>query len=328
MKRKLWISGFLLAAALSCLAGCEKEESSEQEEKAPVDKKVEALVINTEEKNTDSQEAEKQEEPSQEAPSEENEEKEDEADKKEASPRILKDLGAQIEELVTPEQAKGTSVSVYAGELETGNYVSVGNKKQQSASLIKLFIAGCIYEHWDVPGSQEAYENETEELVHRMLSASDNDATNTLVTRLGSGDPAAGMALVNDYCAAHDFPDTHMGRLMLDFNASDDNYTSVDDCGHFLLAIYKKELTGSESILSHLKQQERTGKIPAGVPDGVETANKTGELADVENDAAIIFKDTGSYSLCVILNQLPDPDAGRTMITELSSMVYTYMGSR
>lgn len=31
-----------------------------------------------------------------------------------------------------------------------------------------------------------------------------------------------------------------------------------------------------------MRQQERTGKIPAGVPENIETANKTGELSDVE----------------------------------------------
>ena len=35
--------------------------------------------------------------------------------------------------------------------------------------------------------------------------------------------------------------------------------------------------------------QTRTGKIPAGVPSYVTTANKTGELDDTENDAAIIY---------------------------------------
>ena len=164
--------------------------------------------------------------------------------------------------------------------------------------------------------------------MRQMITISDNDATNTLITRLGSGDAAAGMACINEYCKKHNFPDTHMGRLMLDFNAADDNYTSVTDCGHFLSAIYKKQLTGSENILSYMKQQERTGKIPAGIPDSVETANKTGELTDVENDAAIIFSSQGPYTLCVILNQLADPAAGRTMITGLSAMVYNYMAAQ
>ena len=331
MRRKKWIAGILLGTVLLCLTGCEKEEPPAEQDTVPVDKKVDALVINTEDENQDSQKNDEPEAPETEEVTEQKtdtsgesgtEQKESENS---ASSAVLEDLQNQLKTAISAEQAKGTSVSVYAENLSSGGYASVGSSSQQSASLIKLFIAGCIYEHPDIPKTQETYENETEELIHRMITISDNDATNTLVTRLGSGDSAAGMALVNEYCSKHNFPDTHMGRLMLDFNAADDNYTSVNDCGHFLSAIHGNELAGSENILSHMKQQERTGKIPAGVPAEIETANKTGELDDVENDAAIIWGNQGAYTLCVILNQLPDTGTGRALITELSTMVYNYM---
>lgn len=344
MKQKKWILRLLLAGALLCLTGCEEEAPEEQEETAPVDKKVEALVIDTtshtedgqaEEKPKDNRKTEKEKEYNRQLKEEtevfDNQEQTDAGKEAasdttaEPSPGVLDELNTKITEFVSAEQSKGTSVSVYAENLSSGGFASVESRQQQSASLIKLFIAGCVYEHPDILKTQESYGGETEELIRRMITVSDNDATNTLVTRLGSGNAADGMALVNEYCKSHNFPDTHMGRLMLDFNASDDNYTSVTDCGHFLSAVYRTELTGSESILSYLKQQERTGKIPAGVPAGVETANKTGELDDVENDAAIIFSSSGPYILCVILNQLPDAAAGRTMITGLSDMVYHYM---
>ena len=338
MKQKKWIPWILLTTVLLCLTGCENEEfpeSDKKEDNAPVDKKVEALVINTDDhSNTDNNEQDDsvQEDSAQEDSLEADEDKQDDSQEKpeneQNSPSVLEELNTQIEDFISEEQAKGTSVSVYAENLTTGDYAVSGSRQQQSASLIKLFIAGCVYEQPDILKAQEAYENETEELMRQMITISDNDATNTLITRLGSGDAAAGMACINEYCKKHNFPDTHMGRLMLDFNAADDNYTSVTDCGHFLSAIYKKQLTGSENILSYMKQQERTGKIPAGIPDGVETANKTGELTDVENDAAIIFSSQGPYTLCVILNQLADPAAGRTMITGLSAMVYNYMAEQ
>ena len=52
MKLKKWIPRILLTTVLLCLTGCENEEFPEgdkQEDNAPVDKKVEALVINTDE---------------------------------------------------------------------------------------------------------------------------------------------------------------------------------------------------------------------------------------------------------------------------------------
>ncbi len=325
MRQKRYISGILVTALLLCLTGCGKKDAPEEDNKVPVDKEVTALVIETENTEEDSQNQDlvsgRSSDDSQTDTLKENEPQEM------TSPSPLTELNDQIAELIHAEQAKGTVVSVYAQDLTTGNFASVESQKQQSASLIKLFIAGCVYEHTDIMKTQEAYENETDELMRLMITISDNDAANTLVCRLGSGDSSSGMQLVNEYCKSHGFSDTYMGRLMLDFEADDDNYTSVNDCGHFLANIYKKELAGSDAILSYMRQQERTGKIPAGVPAGTETANKTGELPDVENDAAIIFDEHGAYTLCVILNQLPETEAGRILITDLSAMVYTYMGT-
>lgn len=335
MRQIKWIPGILLAVFLLCLTGCGKEDTADkaQEETLPVDEKAEPLVIETEspskterEQSEQSENDTRQENPEQTADNQ-NPGEAQQKDTENISSSVSEELNTQIASMISGEQAKGTAVSVYAEDLTTGISASVGNQKQQSASLIKLFIAGCIYEHESEIKAQETYGDETDELMRLMITISDNDAANTLVKRLGSGDAKAGMALVNDYCIRNGFSDTYMGRLMLDFDADDDNYTSVNDCGRFLKAVYQNKLTGSENILAYLKQQERTEKIPAGVPAGVESANKTGELPDVENDAAIVFKENAPYVLCVITNRLPDPAAGRTLITSLSAMIYEYMGS-
>lgn len=237
----------------------------------------------------------------------------------------LNELEEVIQTAISSESENGTQVSVYAEKIESGQSVSVNNGPMQSASLIKLFIAGSVYEQLDALRESEAYENETEELVKDMLSVSDNTAANTLVKRLGGGNVEKGMETVNSFCTENGYMDTSMGRLMLDLDAESDNYTSVQDCGKFLKDIYQNKLQGSQKMLEDLKAQERTSKIPAGVPSEVETANKTGELDDVENDAAIVYGDSGAYILCVIMNDLQDTARGRDAIKKLSSNVYEYM---
>ena len=155
-----------------------------------------------------------------------------------------------------------------------------------------------------------------------MLSESDNEATNELVIRLGDGDALAGMEVVNQYCVVNGYQDTSMGRLMLDFSSTADNYTSVKDCCAFLQAVLDGEVAGSDEILSALKQQVRRAKIPAGVPDGVVTANKTGELDTVENDVAIVWAGEQPYILCVMSNELSDTEAARAQITAVSEQIY------
>lgn len=300
MKKKYWKCGILAAVLLCILFGCGKQNHSEEDEKA---EKAEELII----VDGNSEDTEQTEEPL-EIP----------------EPAVLEDLGGQLETVLLQGQSGGMA-AVYVENLTTGDYVSISNQQMQSASLIKLFIAGCVYEHLGEVQAQESYEGETEELMRMMITVSDNDAANTLTTRLGQGNAAAGRAEVNQFCQNHGYAETYMGRMLLDFTAAEDNYTSADDCGSFMKAIYRQELAGSESILAYMKQQERTGKLPAGVPEGVMTANKTGELTDVENDAAIVFTDTGAYSICVMMSGLPDAAAGRSVIRELSSVTYQYM---
>lgn len=230
-----------------------------------------------------------------------------------------------VQTAIRSESENGTRVSVYAEKIESGQSVSVNNGPMQSASLIKLFISGSVYEQLETLRESEAYEHETEELVKDMLSVSDNTAANTLVKRLGGGNAEKGMETVNVFCTENGYTDTSMGRLMLDLDAESDNYTSVQDCGKFLKDIYQNKLKGSQKILEDLKAQERVSKIPAGVPSEIETANKTGELDNVENDAAIVYGDSGAYILCVIMNDLQDTARGRNAIKSLSSDVYEYM---
>ena len=70
-----------------------------------------------------------------------------------------------------------------------------------------------------------------------------------------------------------------------------------------------------------MKNQQRTHKIPAGLPDGVESANKTGELDTVENDTAIVFADT-PYILCIMSENLSDAGAAQNNIAGISSDIY------
>ena len=244
-------------------------------------------------------------------------------------PAAQEDAAAALRELLEEQlsagkQMAGGTWSACVLPLDDAEPVIMNARPLRSASLIKLFVAGAVCEQWDAVDAQAQYAGETDELLQKMLSVSDNDATNTLVRRLGGGDASSGMEQVNAYCEENGYADSSMGRLMLDFDAAGDNFTSAADCCAILRAVEQGETAGADRILTALKEQERTGKLPAGVPDGVMTANKTGELDDVENDAAIVWAQDGTYILCVMVDGVSDPAAARTQITALSSAVYTY----
>ena len=209
------------------------------------------------------------------------------------------------------------SWSVYAKNLDTGETALVNDRPMVAASLIKLFVAGAYYET-DPQAADAAWCSRTD----LMISVSSNDACNALIDRLG-------MDAINRFIRARGCENTELNRKMLEQN-NQENYTSALECGTVLEAIVNGEYVSpaaSARLLENLKAQERTGKIPAGVPEGIETANKTGELSDTENDACIVWSRGGTYILCVMACDQTNVVNAREEIIALSQLVYRYFNT-
>lgn len=218
------------------------------------------------------------------------------------------------------------SWSAYVCNLEKNTEGSINEHRMQAASLIKLFIMGAVYENYDSLSAQYG-KDILDNNLHEMIIVSDNDAANILTEYLGGGDSTAGMNAVNDYCSRNGYTNTHIGRLLLHSNEFDDNYTSPADCGRFLKKVYDGWMEGDANacaMFDHLAAQERRNKIPAQMPEGVSVANKTGELADVENDAGIIYNTANDLVIVFMSENLSEPGAAQSTISALSRQIYDY----
>ena len=223
--------------------------------------------------------------------------------------------------------------SVYVCNLLKDSDGTINDTPMQAASLIKLYIMGAVYENYGTI-AQSHNSEEIDSNISAMISVSDNDAANTLVNWLGNGNDAAGMAKVNNFCQEHGFTSTQMNRLLLAGKENGDNYTSVKDCGTFLKQIYQtvngtlpaSTLPNADAMYYHLKMQQRKNKIPAQLPEGVGTANKTGELDTVENDAAIIYDTAKGIDLvvCFMSQDLTDTGAAQGTIAADARAIYGY----
>ena len=223
--------------------------------------------------------------------------------------------------------------SVYVCNLLKDSDGTVNDTPMQAASLIKLYIMGAVYENYDSLAQSHSADT-LDSNISAMITVSDNDAANTLVNWLGNGDDAVGMSVVNQFCQAHGFTSTQMNRLLLASSENGDNYTSAKDCGTFLKEIYQivngtisdSTLPNAEAMYYQLKMQQRKNKIPAQMPDGVHTANKTGELDTVENDAAIIFDTAKGIDLviCFMSQDLNDTATAQNTIATEARAIYGY----
>ena len=232
---------------------------------------------------------------------------------------ILKQVQSQL-------PAENGTWAVFISDLVNGTEGSLNDQKMQAASLIKLYIMGAVYENYDQITGQYGRDSVDSNL-YSMITVSDNDAANTLTTYLGGGDSAAGMQAVNSFCQAHGYDQTHMGRMLLASNENDDNYTSVGDCGHLLQEIYKQDTSGythATDMSNLLKAQTRCNKIPAQLPEGVKTANKTGELDNVENDAGIIYDSRNDVVIVFMSQNLSSAGSAQNTIATLSRTIYDY----
>lgn len=223
--------------------------------------------------------------------------------------------GSQIEDYIDSNATSGTW-SVYAKNLTSNSVkVTVNNQKLESASLIKLFIMATAFEEIE-KGTLD--KNEVIDDIKIMINISDNDAADRIIDKLG-------FDKINNYIVTNGYSLTEIHRKMSEAPNNGDNYTSVIDVGNLLEKMYRGTCvtqSASQEMIEILKTQTLTSKIPAGVPDGVETANKTGELDDVENDAAIVYKENAHYIVVVMSNNVSDTAAARNNIKEISSKVY------
>lgn len=238
---------------------------------------------------------------------------------------LTQELEPKIEADLSPLQGDW---SCYVKDLSTGETITYNDHKGPSASLIKLFTAGC-YEQELSDGTIQATDA-SEQNEAMMISYSDNDAWVALETEIGQGSYSNGHQLVQQFARSHGFAST--GRLV-DENDNPDpeggmNWTSVSDVGNCLDQIYNGTYVSkeaSEKILNLMKQQVHVNKIPAGLPEGTICANKTGELDLTQNDAAIVYGPKKNYILVVMSDGMEDGDEAVQHIVDLSSEVYQFM---
>lgn len=237
------------------------------------------------------------------------------------------DLSA-LEDIINEQmQCCGASWSVYVQDLDTGAELDIDPAWYYPASLIKIFALAACYEQ-----IEEGYINE--DYVYReledMIEVSDNYAFNDIVWQLGA-------YYITDWCQQNDYEDTvqchglypayNADGLQLDIG-SGFNCTTASDCGRLLASIYRGECVSeyaSEQMMEILSKQENRSKIPAGLPEGVKVANKTGETEVECHDAAIVCSDGADYVLVVMIETYyDDAYSYEYNIAQLSQKVYEY----
>jgi beta-lactamase class A len=135
-----------------------------------------------------------------------------------------------------------------------------------------------------------------------MVTLSDNTATNVLIDLVGMDNVTARMSALG-------LGSTKLRRRMIDLAAArrgDENVSTPAELVRLLDVINKGEgLTpATRDAAIALLKKGKENRLRRGLPAGVETADKGGELEGVRVDSGIVFAKNRPYIICVMTTYL------------------------
>ncbi len=166
------------------------------------------------------------------------------------------------------------------------------------------------------------------ELIHPMITVSDNTAANLLIEHFG-------LDAINATGRRASMFHTRLARKFLDFSAivhHNDNVSTPADMARLLYLIERGAREGVPTIVSSrhcraaiaimLAQTDRDG-IPAALPAGTRVANKTGEVEGTRDDIAIVepFGDS-PFVLAIMTRDAYDYPAAYRAIHTMARLAY------
>jgi beta-lactamase class A len=155
-----------------------------------------------------------------------------------------------------------------------------------------------------------------------MVIVSDNTATNVLIDRLG-------MEGITRRMQGLGLGETKLRRHMMDAAAAgrgEENVSTPDELVGLLQAMYRPGEGGDHAMVPALEllEKPKVSRLRRGLPAGVATADKPGELEGVRVDAGIVFAKNRPYIFAVMTTFLRSEVEGEHTIEEMSRAAYEY----
>ncbi len=244
------------------------------------------------------------------------------------------------------EQYPTVQPAVYVWDYETGNYIDINASKIYStASIIKIPVLIDVFksieagqlsledkipltEYFRSEGSGSLQfkarnsEYTIDELAEKMITESDNSATNMLMAKVGS------MTDVNQSIRDWGLKHTEVQTWLPDLSGN--NHTTARDMAAMLYNIDENEnfltVASRNKMLNYMGHVHNNRLIQAGLGSGAVFLHKTGDIGSMLGDAGIVIAPNGKKYIVVILANRPhNAIAGKDFIVQASEIVYNYM---
>lgn len=156
------------------------------------------------------------------------------------------------------------------------------------------------------------------EVATKMITISDNTATNMLIDRLG------GAVILNQQFRSWGLTGTQINSILPDLQGT--NTTTPRDLVHLMARINQGNLLSLRSrdqMLNIMRRTVNNSLIPVGVGEGAIVAHKTGDIGTLLGDTGLVDAINGKQYIVTILVKRPfnDPEA-QDLIQQISQLIY------
>jgi len=242
-------------------------------------------------------------------------------------------LGVAIEDLSTGQkfllradsvfpQASSIKIAVLAELYHQAQLSAQGTSAKAKLTDLYTMRAADLVADSDIMGglTPGVTQLTNRDLATMMVAVSDNAATNVLIDRLG-------MENVNALLDSLGLHNTRLRRKMMDVKAAAEGRENIStplEMLTLLKKIYQGKVLDKEMTADFFKilSTHKASFIPRDLPDGLQIANKPGELEAVRADSGIVFLQNRAYIICVMTTYLTRERDGEEAIAKVSAAAY------
>lgn len=262
-------------------------------------------------------------------------------------------LGSEITALKAPVQAliakdPRLQAGVFFLNLDTNAFLDMnGSASFSAASTIKFPILLAFFQDVDggkirldepltmkkeliaqESGDMQFQPPETKftalETATKMITISDNTATNMLIARMG------GISALNSRFQSWGLTTTRLKNMLPDLEGS--NQTSAKELSLLMARVGSGDLVSVKSRDRMLAIMEKTvsdSMLPRGLGEGATIAHKTGDIGTSVGDVGLIDVPTGNrYVGAVFVKRPRNDESGPALIREISRLTYQNFAKR
>jgi beta-lactamase class A len=158
------------------------------------------------------------------------------------------------------------------------------------------------------------------EIVTKMITISDNTATNMLIARLG------GKESLNQRFRTWGLTTTVIRNPLPDLEGT--NTTSPRELGNLMAMLNQGNLVSMRSrdlMLDIMRRTQRDNLLPSGLGTEAEAYHKTGDIATMLADAGLIDVPTGKRYVAAVMVKRPNNDPrAEKLISSISKVAYQH----